>query len=118
MVVCSLRPPNLLRGSKLMKKVLAKRTLTTVVLVMAFFATFGAGTLTGYLARPVQAADEPAQFGVFWEAWDVVVNHFVDRDKLDFTRMTYGAIQGMLDSLGDQGHTAFFSPEVARAENN
>jgi carboxyl-terminal processing protease len=101
-----------------MNQSISRRAVTSVVLVAAFFLTFSAGTLTGYMARPVLAADEPGEFAVFWEAWDVVTNHFVDRDKLDFTRMTYGAIQGMLDSLGDQGHTAFFSPEIARTEKN
>nr|HMN28754.1 hypothetical protein [Caldilineaceae bacterium] len=100
-----------------MKHFVTRRVLVTLVLAVAFFGTFTAGTVTGYLARPVLAAEEPKEFAVFWEAWDIVNNHFVDRDKLDFTRMTYGAIQGMLDSLGDQGHTAFFSPEVAQAEN-
>jgi carboxyl-terminal processing protease len=32
--------------------------------------------------------------------------------------MTYGAIQGMLDSLGDDNHTVFFSPEVARQQES
>jgi carboxyl-terminal processing protease len=100
------------------RRFVSKRSLTVVVLVLAFFVTFSAGTVTGYLAKPVQAAEQPSEFAVFWEAWEVVTQHFVDREKIDFTRMTYGAIQGMLDSLGDQGHTAFFSPEVAAQENN
>lgn len=95
-----------------------KRVLRMLVLATAIFVAFTAGTVTGYVARPALAAEQPTEFGVFWEAWDVVVAHFVDRDKIDFKRMTYGAIQGMLDSLGDQGHTSFFSPEVARQENS
>ncbi len=95
-----------------------RRIWTHTVLVISFCLTFLGGTLTGYWAKPLLAADEPTEFAVFWEAWDIVLNNFVDRDRIDFTKMTYGAIQGMLDSLGDQGHTAFFSPEVARAENN
>ncbi len=95
-----------------------RRIWTHTVLVISFCLTFLGGTLTGYWAKPLLAADEPTEFAVFWEAWDIVLDNFVDRDRIDFTKMTYGAIQGMLDSLGDQGHTAFFSPEVARAENN
>jgi carboxyl-terminal processing protease len=95
-----------------------KRVLSVLVLTVTLFVTFTAGTVTGYVARPALAAEQPTEFGVFWEAWDVVVAHFVDRDAVDFRRMTYGAIQGMLDSLGDQGHTSFFSPEVARQESS
>ena len=95
-----------------------KRFLTVMGFVLALTLAFAGGTVTGYLAQPALAAEHPTQFDVFWEAWDVVVNNFVDRDQIDFTKMTYGAIQGMLDSLGDQGHTVFFSPEVAQQEAN
>jgi carboxyl-terminal processing protease len=43
----------------------------------------------------------------------LVVEYFVDRDEVDFTAMTYGAIQGMLSTLGDENHTVFFSPDEA-----
>lgn len=101
-----------------MKNLIPFRRLLLVLLLTAMLGSaFSAGAVTGYLARPVLAADQPSEFAVFWEAWDIVLNHFVDRDRLDARRMTYGAIQGMLDSLGDQGHTAFFSPEAAQAES-
>ncbi len=74
---------------------------------------FVVGNISGYSIRSAMAAEErPAQFPVFWEAWDYVVAHFVDRDKVDFTAMTYGAIEGMLASLGDEGHTTFLHPDA------
>jgi len=92
----------------------AKRTLTAALLALLLFGAFAAGNVTGYLARPVLAADsEPSEFAVFWEAWDLVLEYFVDQDRIDYRTMTYGAIQGMLDTLGDQNHTVFFSPETA-----
>ncbi len=60
------------------------------------------------------AEQRPSQFIVFWEAWDYVVAHFVDRERVDFTAMTYGAIEGMLASLGDKGHTTFLSPDAVK----
>ena len=60
------------------------------------------------------AGQRPSQFIVFWEAWDYVVAHFVDRERVDFTAMTYGAIEGMLASLGDKGHTTFLSPDAVK----
>ena len=42
-----------------------------------------------------------------------MLEYFVDQDRIDYRTMTYGAIQGMLDTLGDQNHTVFFSPETA-----
>ncbi len=55
-------------------------------------------------------------FSVFWETWDLVHNKFVDREAIQPKKMTYGAIQGMLDSLGDVEHTRFLSPDDLRKE--
>lgn len=89
-----------------------KRVILVVSVLVLMVGSFAVGNVTGYSARAATAAEEPPEFSVFWEAWDLVVNHFVDRDKIDFTNMTYGAIQGMLDSLGDTGHTTFLSPQA------
>lgn len=89
-----------------------ERAVSIGVIVLAFLT----GHVTGWFVRPAIAADTPPEFAVFWEAWDVVLNNFVDQDKIDFRRMTYGAIQGMLDTLGDSNHTVFFDPDTARLQ--
>lgn len=102
-----------------MKRTFAKRTATRLGVVLIVCAAFVAGNITGLAARPVLAQREaPVEFGVFWEAWDLVVEYFVDRDRIDATAMTYGAIQGMLAALGDENHTVFFSPEEAQRQAN
>lgn len=80
-----------------------------VIILMA--GSFGFGHINGARSGTLLAADEPGEFSVFWEAWNLVLDHFVDQDKIDFQRMTYGAIEGMLATLGDEGHTTFLSPE-------
>ena len=90
-----------------------RNVLLVTILVVGMFGAFVAGTATGFMARPALAADEPTQFDVFWEVWELVGEHFVDQDRIDPERMTYGAVRGMLATLGDEGHTAFFSPEEA-----
>src|SRR4051812_45244785 len=50
-------------------------------------------------------------FEPFWEAWNLVERRYVDRDKVQPKRMTQGAIEGMLASLGDVGHTTSLSAE-------
>ncbi|MHB1132545.1 MAG: S41 family peptidase [Chloroflexota bacterium] len=89
--------------------------------LILLFGGFGAGLVVERsLAAAAPSAAEPeglqANFKVFWEAWNLAQQHYVDRDALDPRRQTYGAIQGMLDSLGDIGHTRFLSPEALRAE--
>jgi carboxyl-terminal processing protease len=93
-----------------------RRPLVVMGFVVVLTVTFLSGTLTGMMVRPALAADEPSQFSVFWEAWELVQDHFVDRDMIDPTKMTYGAIQGMLATLGDENHTVFFSPEEAQQQ--
>jgi carboxyl-terminal processing protease len=40
--------------------------------------------------------------------------NYVDQSALKPTPLTYGAISGMVDSLGDYGHSTFLSPEMVK----
>ena len=61
-------------------------------------------------------ADAPADFGLFWTALQTIRDHFVDRSVLDPQKITYGAIEGLVDALGDPGHTVFLTPEEVKAD--
>jgi carboxyl-terminal processing protease len=50
-------------------------------------------------------------FAPFWETWDFVDRYYVDRSVVEPQRLTRAAIDGMLGSLGDPGHTSLLSPE-------
>lgn len=56
-------------------------------------------------------------FANFWKAWNLVSAYYVDPKAIDPQKMTDGAISGMIDSLGDSGHTRYLSPDVARRES-
>jgi carboxyl-terminal processing protease len=49
-------------------------------------------------------------FVPFWEAWNIVHEQYVDQ-PVDDVALMQGAIQGMLDSLGDN-HTSYLAPMV------
>ncbi|MBN1310335.1 MAG: S41 family peptidase [Anaerolineae bacterium] len=49
------------------------------------------------------------------EAWELIDEHYVDREAVEAERLTYGAISGMVMSLGDTGHSVFLSPEMLRS---
>jgi carboxyl-terminal processing protease len=101
-----------------------KRLVKITIIVLSLFAltstAFGAGIAlggSGLLFEPgvARAADQPGEFDIFWQAWNTVHRYFVDQEALDTTQLTYGAIRGMINALGDEGHTAFLTPEeVAR----
>ncbi len=61
-----------------------------------------------------ESPDVCDQFTVFWQAWDIASEDFVDASMIDSERMIDGAVNGMLGSLGDHGHTRFLSAEAAR----
>ncbi len=93
----------------------ARRVALSAVIFWLTALAFVGGNISGFSIRSAMAAEErPSQFLIFWEAWDYVVAHFVDRERVDFAAMTYGAIEGMLASLGDEGHTTFLSPDAVR----
>jgi carboxyl-terminal processing protease len=57
----------------------------------------------------------PIDFTTFWEAWSVLKSKFVSKDKVnDNQNLLYGAISGMVSSLGDP-HTVFFPPKEAES---
>ena len=100
-----------------MKRPVGARAASRLLLTLLLVAVFVAGNLTGFTARSALAQrTTPTEFGVFWEAWDLVVEYFVDRDRVDLQTMTYCAIQGMLATLGDENHTVFFAPDVAEQQ--
>lgn len=53
-----------------------------------------------------------ADFAVFWQVWDLVHAEFYREKPLDQQAMVYGAIKGMLASLGDE-YTVFQEPDLA-----
>ncbi|MBP9822013.1 MAG: S41 family peptidase [Candidatus Pacebacteria bacterium] len=53
-------------------------------------------------------------FSLFWKVWNDLSAKYVDKDQLDKQKMVYGAIEGMVNSVGDP-YTVFFEPVKAKA---
>lgn len=56
---------------------------------------------------------ETVDFSLFWETWNSLSRKYVDEGKIDHQKMIYGAIGGMVDSIGDP-YTVFFEPPVTK----
>ncbi|MFZ0946289.1 MAG: S41 family peptidase [Syntrophobacteraceae bacterium] len=65
----------------------------------------------------MQKAAEP-DFKLMSEAWGIISKRYVDRQALQAKKLTYGAISGMVNSLGDTGHSTFLSPEMLAIESH
>jgi carboxyl-terminal processing protease len=57
-----------------------------------------------------------ADFGLMAEAWNAIQAHYVERTAFNPQKITYGAISGMVDALGDTGHSTFLSPQMIQEE--
>ena len=108
-----------------------KKIILPVALALAFVAVFSIGFFSGKAhmaeASKIQALSaslggekgksESVDFSLFWKAWSTVNDKFV-QTKATSTLATdkdrvYGAIKGMVDSLGDP-YTTFFPPVEAK----
>jgi len=87
--------------------------LTVYLLLLVAFSVGVMSVRLGWL--PGGAGSEPPglgrTFSPFWETWHLVQKYYVDQEAVRPERMTQGAIQGMLASLGDVGHTTYLSAE-------
>ncbi len=72
-----------------------------------------------WLSRPQIASACPeteticADFAVFWDVWRLARERYVDPVAADPARMLEGAVDGMLATLGDEGHTRFLTAAEA-----
>jgi len=99
------------------------KKLAVFFLVLLVFGAFGAGFYFGKsLISPSPpegvinteiGKPEGVDFSLFWEAWNTLEKNFVDRDKIDYREMLYGAIKGLAGSLEDP-YTVFMPPEDAK----
>ena len=51
------------------------------------------------------------------QAWTIIDQNYVDRKAVNYKTMSYDAINAMVTSLHDTGHTRFLSPQEVQSEN-
>ena len=59
--------------------------------------------------RKVPAGKEDIDFNLFWNVWDRLEKNYLNKEDVDPAQMVFGAIQGMVASLGDP-YTVFLKP--------
>ena len=56
-------------------------------------------------------------FQLISQAWQTILDNYVDQGAIKEKTLAYGAISGMVEALGDTGHSRFMSPEMLKSEN-
>lgn len=75
---------------------------------------FGAGVTVGRSREAISRTppnDSAPALEPFWETWNLAEKHYVGRNGAQRRHLVQGAIKGLLDSLGDQGHTHYETQE-------
>ncbi|MCL4543513.1 MAG: S41 family peptidase [Chloroflexi bacterium] len=86
--------------------------------IILFGAGFGVGLTyaqaNGLVTPPTAKGVAP----LFWQAWQTVEQHYVDVHALVPVKLVYGAISGMVNALGDTGHSRFLTPAEVQQEQS
>ncbi|HEY6713899.1 MAG TPA: S41 family peptidase [Rubrobacter sp.] len=87
-------------------------------LVVVLLATALGAYMVGRWQSPATLDEKDRKsLALYAEALDTVRKNYVDQKDIDPKKETYRAIEGMLETLGDGGHTRFLTP-AERKQND
>ena len=88
--------------------------------VLIFGAGIGGGIFIDRINSNVitVSPDQKADFQLINQAWGLIHQNYVDQSAVTDQTLTYGAIGGMVDSLGDTGHSTFLSPKEVQQQHD
>jgi len=98
-------------------RALLKILIAVILAFSVITASYAAGFGTHWwLNKDSPTTEEADQFAVFWEAWHLLEKDFYGQLPTA-QQMTYGAIRGVLTTLGDP-YTAFVEPKPRQLEKD
>jgi carboxyl-terminal processing protease len=95
------------------KNINRKAVLITVLSLVVAAEIFICGLNYGKSQVNCYCQPEEVDMSLFWQTWNAIEEKYVDKNNLDIQKIIYGAIGGMVDSLGDP-YTTFFTPEDSK----
>ncbi len=102
------------------KRVVGSVGLSVFLVVGGFVGgvAFDQGIFTQVSPPANIPADATQNFRLIAQAWNIIQQNYVDRSAVVSRTLTYGAIGGMVDALGDTGHSRFLTPQMVQEEHN
>lgn len=100
-----------------------RKAWITVGKILGFAIVFAGGTGTGMIiesrnSTPLAVSkDSVGEFRLIEDAWNLTRDKYVDKTATTPQKLAYGSIAGMIDSLGDTGHSTFLTPEQVKQVN-
>ncbi len=110
-----------------MLKFSKKRALVILISVIVFSALIGGSFYFGYkkgvenpkvvivkgVSNIENSEEKNVDFGLFWDAWKVLKEKYVDADKIPNQDLLYGAISGIIGATEDP-YSVFMPPSEAK----
>ncbi len=86
-----------------------------ILVVVAFILGIGAGIFIdqSFNSTTISQTDS-TEFALIAQAWNITRANYVDQTAAQPKSLAYGSIAGMLDSLGDTGHSTFLTPDQVK----
>lgn len=102
---------SLLSGSTL------KRAGLSVSLVGTLMLGAGLDRIMGDVGEASDRFSKASNYSVIGETYDAIRENYVLQDDFTDEQLVWGAASGMIDALGDTGHSTFMNPEQTQAFN-
>jgi carboxyl-terminal processing protease len=93
-----------------------QRVVRRLSLVTLVILTFVSGVYVGGGAPFVDAStslESSEAYATFEQVWSNIQDYYVDPDSINQDELIYGATRGMVEAVGDTGHTVFIDPDQA-----
>ncbi|HTI15904.1 MAG TPA: S41 family peptidase [Dictyobacter sp.] len=91
--------------------------IPALVIVGFLVGWFGHQYFSDSYAFSTQSQQSKAYEQLFDQAWAQVDQNYVDRKDINYQQMSYAAINAMVTTLGDTGHSRFMTPQEVQTEN-
>ncbi len=99
----------------------ARILIFLLILPVFLVAGFAGGVLVDHFVITPTIASASTQtnnLDLVNQAYQIIQQKFVARSSVSQTQLEYGAVSGMVDALGDTGHSRFLTPQMVQEENN
>jgi len=94
-----------------------QRVVIAVMLTLSFCLGMGVDRFTTDKADAGSSLENAQGYDVLQQTWDLIQNDYVALDQVSEADLMYGAASGMVNALGDTGHSRFLNPDEANKFN-
>ncbi len=93
------------------------RVVIAAMLTLSFCLGMGVDRFTADNADAGSSLQDAQGYDVLQQTWDLIQNDYVALDQVNEADLMYGAASGMVNALGDTGHSRFLNPKEAERFN-